>query len=323
MKLLVRSLCACAVAALTLTTVTARAAEPTEVRVATLAPSALLWLHAIAKDEGFYAKYNIAVKELRAGSSPALLQAVSSGSVEAGISLGDLVLRAVDKGAPVVITGSILGKTILRLIGGKGVDNIKQLQGATVTAGAVKGGTANLLRYQLKRGGVDPASLKMVAITNSKDRVVALENGQVNGALLIAPFDTLAQQQGMKVLDVYTKPYIETPLIVNKDWAAKNRVAATGLTQALKDAAVWIYKPENKGKAIEILAAYTKIPKDVCEKSYQFIIEEQKAIAPNLEVEEAGLTDIIDIDVALGDAPASSKPFDLSRYYDPSYLHPK
>jgi ABC-type nitrate/sulfonate/bicarbonate transport system substrate-binding protein len=150
-----------------------------------------------------------------------------------------------------------------------------------------------------------------------------MENGQVNGALLIAPFDTLAQQQGMKVLDVYTKPYIETPLIVNKDWAAKNKTAATGLTQALKDAAVWIYKPENKGKAIDILAAYTKIPKDVCAKSYQFIIEEQKAIAPNLEVEEAGLTDIIDIDVALGDAPAPSKPFDLSRYYDPSYLHPK
>jgi ABC-type nitrate/sulfonate/bicarbonate transport system substrate-binding protein len=310
----------CAAAALSLTTVTARAAEPTEVRVATLAPSALLWLHAIAKQEGFYAQHGIAVKELRAGSSPALLQAVSSGSVEAGISLGDLVIRAVDKGAPVVITGSILGKTILRMVGGKGIDEVKGLKGKTVTAGAVEGGTANLLRYQLKHNGVDPESVKMVAITNSKDRIVALENGQVQGALLIAPFDTLAQRQGMKVLDVYRKPYIETPLIVNKDWAAKNRKAAVGLTQALKDAAVWIYKPENKQKAIDILATYTRIPKDVCAQSYQFIIEEQKAIAPGLKVEAAGLTDILDIDVDLGRAAPSSKPFDLSRYYDPSYL---
>ena len=54
----------------------ARAQQPTEVRLATLAPSALLWLHAIAKDQGFYDERKLAVKELVAGSSPALLQAV-------------------------------------------------------------------------------------------------------------------------------------------------------------------------------------------------------------------------------------------------------
>ena len=323
MKLLARTLCFCAVATLSATGFTARAQQLTEVRVATLAPSALLWLHAVAQQQGFYAQHHISVKELRAGSSPALLQAVSSGSVEAGISLGDVVLRAVDKGAPVVMTGAVLGKTILRLVGGKGVTDIKQLKGGTVTAGAVAGGTANLLRYQLKEGGVDPNSVQMVAITNSKDRVVALENGQVKGALLIAPFDTLAERQGMKVLGVYKKPYVETPLIVNKDWAAKNRAAAVGLTQALKDAAVWIYKPANKQKAIDILAAYTKIPKDVCAESYKFIIEEQKAIGQNLEVKLAGLKDIVDIDEALGSKPDSAKPFDLSRYYDPSYLAAK
>lgn len=294
----------------------------TEVRVATLAPSALLWLHAIAKDQGFYAKHNVNVKELVAGSSPALLQAVSSGSVEAGISLGDVVLRAIDKGAPVVITGSILGKAILRLVGGKGVTELKQLKGATVTAGAVEGGTADLMRYQLKMAGVDPQDLKMVAITNSKDRVVALENGQVKGALLIAPFDTLAIQSGMRILDVYRKPWIETPLIVNKDWASKNRAAAVGLTQALRDAADWIYNPANKQRSIEILAAYTKTPADICEDSYHFIVEDQKAISPGLKVERDGLKDIVDIDVALGH-PAPAKPFNLSDYYDPSYLEAK
>lgn len=296
--------------------------QPVHVNVATLAPSALLWLHAIAKEQGFYAKHNVAVKELIAGSSPALLQAVSSGSVEAGISLGDVAMRAVDKGAPIVITGSILGKPILRLVGAKGITDIKQLNGTTVTAGAVEGGTAELLRYQLKQAGVDPGQVKMVSITNSKDRVVAMENGQVKGALLIAPFDTLAIKNGMKVLDVYRKPWIETPLIVNKNWAMKNRAAAAGLTQALRDAADWIYDPANKQKAIDILAAYTKTPKDVCEESYHFIVEDQKAVSPGLKVEEAGLKDIVDIDVALGH-PAPKKPFKLSDYYDPSFLEAK
>jgi ABC-type nitrate/sulfonate/bicarbonate transport system substrate-binding protein len=322
MRNLARVLCAGAIAALPFVVAPAAAQQPTEIKVATLAPSALLWLHAIAKDQGFYAKHNVEIKELVAGSSPALLQAVSSGSVEAGISLGDLVIRAVDKGAPIVITGSILGKPVLRLIGGKGVTDIKQLKGATVTAGAVEGGTAELMRYQLKQAGVDPGTVKMVAITNSKDRVVALQNGQVKGALLIAPFDTLAIKSGMRVLDVYRKPWIETPLIVNKGWAAKNHAAAAGLTQALRDAANWIYDPGNKQKAIDILAAYTKTPKDVVADSYHFMIEDQKAVSPGLKVEEASLKDIVDIDVALGH-PAPAKPFKLSDYYDPSFLDAK
>jgi ABC-type nitrate/sulfonate/bicarbonate transport system substrate-binding protein len=315
-----RSLCLGLAAIAALQAPAAQAQQPTEIRVATLAPSALLWLHAIAKDQGFYAERKITVKELVAGSSPALLQAVSSGSVEAGFSLGDVVIRAVDQGAPVVITGAVLGKTILRLIGGTGVNEIKQLAGATVTAGAVEGGTANLLRFQLQRGGVDPRSVRMVALTNSKDRVVALGNGQVKGALLIAPFDTVAERDGMKVLDVYTEPYVQTPLIVNKTWAEKNREAAAALTQAVQKAANWIYDPKNKEKAIEILAAYTNVPKDVCAESYKFMVEQQQAIGRNLEVTAAGLENIIKIDQAIGANPASSKAFELSRYYDPSYL---
>lgn len=301
----------------------APAQQLTEIRMATLAPSALLWLHAIAKDQGFYAERKIAVKELRAGSSPALLQAVSSGSVEAGISLGDIVIRAIDQGAPIVISGAVLEKTILRLVGGKGVTSIKQLDGATVTAGAVEGGTSNLLRFQLKRGGVNPRGVKMVALTNSKDRVVALGNGQVKGALLIAPFDTLADHEGMKILDVYKEPYVQTPLILNKEWAAKHHDAAVGVTKALQKAAVWIYDPKNKQKAIDILSAYTNVPADICAASYQFMIVEQKAIGHNLEVPAAGLENIIKIDKDIGANPASSKPFELSRYYDSSFLKAK
>jgi len=300
-----------------------RAQAQTEVRVAMLAPSALLWLHAIAKDQGFYAERNIAVKELIAGSSPALLQAVSSGSAEAGISLGDVVIRAIDQGAPVIMTGAILEKTILRLVGGTGVNSIKDLAGTNVTAGAVEGGTANLLRYQLQRGGVDPRGVKMVALTNSKDRVVALGNGQVKGALLIAPFDTLAVRQNMKILDVYTDPYVQTPLIVNRDWAQKNREAAVGLTKSLEKAANWIYDPANKQKAIDILSKFTNLSADVGAESYAFIVEQQRAISRNLQVNAASLENIIKIDQAIGANPASTKAFELSRYFDASFLAAK
>lgn len=298
----------------------ARAQDRTEVRVAVLAPSALLWLHAIAKDQGFYAKHGIEVRDLVAAGSPALLQAVSTGSVEAGVAVADLAIRAIDQGAPVIISGAILGKSILRLVGGKGVTEVKQMAGKPVTAGGVKGGTANLLRYLAMQHGVDPNSLQMVAMANSKDRIVAMENGQVAGALLIAPFDTIAQNDGMKVLDDYVEPYLQTPLILNTTWAAKNPRAAIGITQANRDAANWIYDPANKQKAIDILAAFTKVDPAICAKSYAFIVEQQQAIGKGLDVTAESLTNLIKISKAVGAEPDTTRVFELSRYFDPRFL---
>lgn len=291
------------------------------VRFATLAPSALLWTHAVANDQGFYAKQHLKVEELRAGSSTALLQAVATGSADAGASLGDAAIRAIDQGAPVVVAGSMIEKSILNLVVPKSVKSLKELEGAPVTAGAVEGGTANLLRYQLKLGGVDPKSLKMLSITNSKDRVVALQNGQVKAALLIAPFDVLAEREGMRIIDVYKEPYVETPLIFNTAWAAKNRATAVAMTRALKQAADFIYDPANKAKAIDVLAAYTAVPRDVCADSYRFIVEQHQAIGRGLRVLPAGLENIVRVDEAVAGTPAEKKaPFDVKKYFDPSFL---
>src|SRR5438046_1006945 len=87
--------------------------KPTHVKLAALAPSALLWVHAIAEAEGFYRAEGLQVDELRTADSPALLQAVSTGSAHAGVSLGDVVIRAVDRGAPVIMAGAVLDHTIL------------------------------------------------------------------------------------------------------------------------------------------------------------------------------------------------------------------
>lgn len=298
----------------------AQSAPKSEVKLAVLAPSALLWLHAIAEEKGFYAKRDLDIKELRASDSTSLLQAVASGSADAGISLGDLAVRAIDKGAPIVLAGAVLDKTILRLYGAKTVASMADLAGQPLTAGAVKGGTANLLKYQLLNAGVDLNGVRMVSIANSRDRIVAMGNGQVTGALLIAPFDTLAGREGAKLLDVYREPYVQTPLIVAKDWAEKNRPVATALAQSLNEAAAFINDPANKDAAIDILASYTKTPRDVCEESYAFIVEEQKAIPADLSVPAAGLENIYKIDAAVTGEAASGEAFDLKRYYDPSFL---
>jgi ABC-type nitrate/sulfonate/bicarbonate transport system substrate-binding protein len=290
--------------------------ELEEVTLATLAPSALLWLHAIAVDQDFYAANGVSVTTVQAQSSAALAQAVASGSANAGVALGDNVMRAIDEGAPLVISGAILAKPILRLIGT--TETAADLAGKRVTGGAVTGGTSDLLLYMLMNAGVQPDQVQVVGIPNSRDRLVGFQNGQLEGGLLIAPFDIQALREGFNLLDVYTDYWLETPLILNRDWAQANPEAARGVTRAFADAAAWIYEPENRDDAVRILSEYTGIEEDIVQEAYEFIVLEQQAISPDLSVPEDSLRNILVISQAVhgGEMP----PFELSKYYDPSYL---
>lgn len=298
----------------------AQAQQMDTVRLATLAPGALLWLHNIAEVKGFYKANNLEVKRLQVADSPALVQAVASGSAEAGVSLGDLVMKAIDQNAPIIIAGGYITKTSLRLVGSKGMKSAKELAGTKMTAGAVRGGTTNLMLYQLKLLGVDPNGIQRISIPNSRDRVVALEQGQVRGAVMTPPFDIMAMRQGFPILDTYREPFLQTPLIVNTAWASKNRAVAVRLVRASRSAAQWIYDPKNRSEAIAILSKDTGVPLDISEASYQFLVEEQKAYSQDLSVPEASIANILKIDREVNPGAGEAQKLDMKKYYDPSFL---
>lgn len=292
------------------------AQELERVTLARLAPSALLWLHAIAEDQDLYALHGVQVEAVQTQSSAALVQAVASGSADAGIALGDNAMLAIDEGGDLVIAGAILHKPILRLLGS--VETIEELRGTNVTGGAVTGGTSDLLLYQLLQGGVQPNEVQVVGVTNSADRLVGFQNGQLGGGLLIAPFDVLALRDGFHLIDVYEDYWLQTPLVLNRSWAEANPAAASGLTQALAEAAGWIYDPDNRSEAVRILAEYTGIDADIVEEAYDFIVLEQQAISPDLSVPEQSLYSIVEIRQAVHGGEIDS--FEFSDYYDPTYL---
>ena len=287
------------------------------VSVAVLGPGSLQWLHAIAKDQGFYADHGVEVEDIQVQNSGALVQSVASGSANTGIALGDNVIKAVDEGAGVKITGALIQKPALRLYGAPGVDDVAQLAGTQVTAGAVEGGTYELMLYMLQQAGVDTDSLTPVAIANSSDRVVAMENDQVQGALLIPPFDSLAEDAGATMLGWYDDYWLETPAVVNEEWAADNPDAAKGFTQGLVDAAKFFADPDNASDSIRILKEYSDVDESAAEAAYDFITSNE-IFSPDLSINEAGLTNIAKIGAEVSGTDASG--FDPAKYIDDSYL---
>jgi ABC-type nitrate/sulfonate/bicarbonate transport system substrate-binding protein len=287
-------------------------------RVAVLGPGSLQWLHAIAKDQGFYDDAGVEVEDVQVQNSSSLVQAVAAGSADAGIALGDNVISAVDEGAPVVITGTLLQKPALRLFGAPGIEEITDLEGAQVTAGAVEGGTYELMVYMLQEAGVDPASLTPVAIANSSDRVVAMQNEQVQGALLIPPFDTVAEESGATMLGWYDQYWLETPLIVNTNWAEENEEAATALTRGLAEGARFFTDESNEDDSVRVLQDYSDVEENAARAAFEFI-HGNEIFSPDLSTREEGLVNIARISEAVSGEDISG--FEPGDYVDDSYLN--
>ena len=172
--------------------------------------------------------------------------------------------------------------------------------------------------YLIKEGGIDPNSVVPVAIANSSDRVVAMQNGQVVGALLIPPFDSVALGNGAKMLATYDDYYIETPAIVNNAWASENPKGAAGFTQGLQDAAIWIYDPANEEDAVRILEEYASVDETAAQDAYDFLVGEE-IISPDLSIPEEGLTNIVKISAEINGGDVSD--FDPKKYIDTQYLN--
>lgn len=288
-----------------------------KVKVAVLGPGSLQWLHAIAEDQKFYSDHGVSIDNIQVQNSGSLVQSVASGSANAGIALGDNVIKAVDEGAKVKITGALIQKPALRLYGAPGIEKVSDLKGAKVTAGAVEGGTYELMLYMLQKGGVDADGLTPVAIANSSDRVVAMDNGQVKGALLIPPFDSLAEKSGAKMLGWHDDYWLETPAIVNEAWAKENPKAAAGFTKGLVDAAKFFADKSNKADAVRILKDYADVDKKAAEAAYKFIMSNE-IFSPDLSINDKGLTNIAEISSAVSGKDAGD--FDPAKYIDDSYL---
>ena len=303
--------------ATTATTVSTSDGDLPKVTVAVLGPGSLQWLHAVARDQGFYAEHGVEVEDVQVQNSSALVQAVASGSANAGIALGDNVIRAVDDGAPVIIVGGLIQKTALRLYGAPGVTCPVDVEGTQVTAGAVEGGTYDLMLYMLQQEGVDTSTLTPVAIANSRDRVVAMENGQVQGALLIPPFDTIAEEAGAVFLGWLDEYWLETPAIVNTDWAQENPEAAAGWTRGLAEAARFFADPANKDAVVASLVAYTNVEEHVAEAAYDFI-HPNEVFSPDLSVPPESLTNIVRFGTDVRGEEMGD--FDPEKYLDLSYL---
>jgi ABC-type nitrate/sulfonate/bicarbonate transport system substrate-binding protein len=243
--------------------------------------TASTWPFLIAEQEGFFVKESIDFKRIIGGNTTATTQALVGGSTDiAQMNLVNL-LGANSAGADLVVIAGDSTVPIYTLIVHPSIKSYADLKGKRL---AVTGPTDPLnyiFARMLAANGLTPADYELIGLGGAPQRLAAVQNGGVAGALVNQPSDFIALASGFNSLGLstdYVDNFQYTITGARRDWAQKNRPLVVRFLRAYLKACEFFYDPKNKEAAVRALAERTKSDKEEAEKTYALYMKTKKTI---------------------------------------------
>lgn len=303
--------------------VRAQKAAARKVTIGEITRSATSWPRVVAERKGFFTAEKLEVETLVIqGGPPSVVQQVVGGSLEFGVSNFDAIVRAIQAGAPVTMSGASMVKIPFTLLSKADIKSAADLKGKSVCVSTnPKGPDVVYLKRWLKNNGVDPADVSLIAVGAAPDRLAALVNGTVAASSLTQPFDFRGIEMGFKRLADFAElagDYGFLAFVNRKEWLQKNPDTARSFYKALRQGSDWVMDPKNRDEAIDMLADDIKQKKDIVAANYDYYFNVLKPFSRDLSIKPANVQEILDIMVETGDMTKPTPP--TSKYIDLSYL---
>jgi NitT/TauT family transport system substrate-binding protein len=174
------------------------------------------------------------------------------------------------------------------------ISSIKDLANKKVGVSAPGSSTDFFLKYMLSKNGVDPNSVSVIGVGLGATAVAAMEQGQIDAAIMLDPAVTLLQgkNKDLKILSdtrtqkdtlaVFGGEYPGGALYTKAEWIASHEKEVQGMTTAIVATLKWIHShtPE------EIMA---KMPPEMVGKDKDLYLAALKNMIPMYS--ETGLMD--------------------------------
>ncbi|MFG1403340.1 ABC transporter substrate-binding protein [Xanthobacter sediminis] len=304
MRLLPRSLfrTSLAVAAL-LGSLTAASAETREAPAAVpltygyISSTAYYWDVFAAISLGFAKEEGLDIKPVRIDSASQAIQTLLTGAVDIVSVPAELVIAAGEKGGDVKAIGTETRRTSFSLVAQGDIRSYKDLKGKAIAVTQLNEAAATMVRLLLKKNGLEADDYQLVALGATPNRFAALQNGAVAAALLSQPIDFKAVAEGKVKLgdtaDAFTGPYIV--FAATGAWLKAQPDTAARFLRAARRGAQWLYDPNNKERAVDILVKAIKSTPEDAAKTYDFYFGPDRVISPDLALTAADLAPYLDI----------------------------
>ena len=290
-------------------------------------PGGFNWPIWAAQEKGFFAKGGLEVKLTPTPSSTFQLSNLIDGKFDIGHTAIDNVVAYMEgqgeakfenKPDLMVFMGGDNG--FLSLVTQPDVKTYNDLKGKTVSVDAMTTGYAFVLFDLLKRNGLTSADYTVERAGGVMGRWQALQEGKHAGTMLISPFDLMAKEKGLNVLQYAIDLYGNYQGLVGatrREWAQQNPKRLESYVRAYLAGLAFLYDAKNKDEAIAILRKNApQMSPQLAAQSYESLLG-QKGFTRNAELDVAGVRKVLELRSEYGQPKKAMT--DPLRYYDAKY----
>jgi NitT/TauT family transport system substrate-binding protein len=158
----------------------------------------------VAKDKGFFDKYNFETRLVYIRGTVPTLAALANGELDFVQSGASPFIPFAAKGGDVLLLGCLANKVIdYVLIAHPSISRIEQLRGKPIGISRVGDQTHHYIREILKRYGINLKDVRLVQTGLQPERVAALRQGLTVASILNRPNNLVLEKEGYKrLLDI-------------------------------------------------------------------------------------------------------------------------
>jgi len=279
------------------------------------------WQDYVAARKGWFAENGVDPDIVVTGTTVVSVQSLASGSTDISYITADSAIAAVEKGADIVAVWGGQNLPVYSLVVQPQITSYEQLRGTTIGVSALSSGDAFFVQKMMERAGLRlQEDYDLLPAGGTPERYAALKSGTIAGALLVQPFDTRIVKDGFRRLALSTEAvryYSWNALWVRRDWARANEDTLLRVLRAMRKAHAWLYDPNNREEAIDILASELHAERDEASDAYDLLIEQGTAFSRQGEIPEEAMQTPVEFLAGRGDIPSPPPP--PSKYIDMSY----
>ena len=286
------------------------------VTVGIISPTATSWPEYIGVRKGFFQDEGVAIDEVQIGVVEGA-QALSAGSLHIMHEPCNSLITFIEKGGRNVVIDSV---TITPhpgvIVSAKANDRIADLKGKVLGVPSINAGSTVMLRQLLAQKGLPRSEYELVTGTGTANLYNGLRAGAFQATWLMPPQSLAAASEGFHVLASFAEFAPDIPyncLGINKPWHDANPKLLEKFNATWLKAVRWLYDPQNKREASQILADKSKLKLDVAESTYDEMVAKVRAFSLDGKADLPGFKKLIDVMVEGGELSAQPTG-DVTRY---------
>jgi ABC-type nitrate/sulfonate/bicarbonate transport system substrate-binding protein len=263
-------------------------------------PGGFNWPIFVAQENGYFARENLAVDLQATAGSAAQMSDFAAGRCDIVMTAFDNIVAYVEGDGEAPIGSqpdffAFLGSddSFLSLVAAAGISATADLRGRSVSVDAATTGYAFVLFDMLARAGVNQGDYTVAKVGGMKQRFEDLCRGGHAATMLSAPYDVLAQQNGLRVLTSLGEPYQGNVAAARRSWAAAHSNEIAAYVRAYVGALVWLHDPMNRDDATAILERNTAIEPELASASYARMLGESGGFSRTGNVDPDGARNVL------------------------------